>query len=198
MQLLTAFSIRLGVLCFHTINCDIVLSQSLQRCEYNTSMTSLNSKLDRTSLNAPQGIDLPDYYDLQKPKNSSSLPRNGSYHSLKSPEVSTADVPGGEKQVDYGTRYRQGVEDMRVSFVLNSCCQQPFRGNIRAEQGSNFQRYGEVSRKNVKGENIENVSSILAMKGSDNHHALDKMWSRSTPKVSKCNCHLTVNFAVRC
>lgn len=147
---------------------NVFLAPSLQGCEYGSKV--------------PQGSDVPDNYGLQKFKQSSS-PINGGYFSWRSPERSARDVSVNDNRDDYGMRYRRGVEDMRLSPVPNNCHQQFMGGKFRVEQESSFRKHGEVCRKSLQGENIENDLSNPSIKVVEYHHSADKMRPRQISKV---------------
>lgn len=152
--------------------------------EYNSNMPLLNSKMDRITSKAPQGLDASDNYRLQKFKQSSS-PKNGGFYSWRSPERSARDESVNDNRGDYRMRYRHGVEDKSASPVPNNCHQQFMGPKFRMEQESNFHKHGEVSRKSLQGENIENDSFNLSMRGIEYHPSGDKMRPRQTSKVGK-------------
>ncbi|XP_020550716.1 uncharacterized protein LOC105163662 isoform X2 [Sesamum indicum] len=171
--------------CFKYEYCVLILCRSLQGCEYNSSVASRSSNMDRTGFKVPQGPDFPDTYVHQKYKQNTNLSPNGAYYPWRSsseelPKVSGREISGSESKDEYGVRYRQAqsVEVMRMSSVSSNCHQQHFGGKSRGDEETSFHRYIDMCRKSSPGEKLADGSSNLAVKGFEYHNYFDKMQPR--------------------
>ncbi|KAL0389303.1 UNVERIFIED_CONTAM: Homeobox-DDT domain protein RLT1 [Sesamum calycinum] len=161
---------------------------------YNSSVTSRNSNMDRTSFKVPQGSDFPDTYVHQKYKQNASLSPNGAYYPWRSsseelPKVSGREISGSESKDEYGMRYRQaqGVEVMRMRSVSSNCHQQQFGGKSRGDEETSFHRYMDVCRKSSPGEKSADGSSNLAVKDGKTcaqRRIIMRIWSISLARTA--------------
>ncbi|XP_051142078.1 uncharacterized protein LOC127259006 isoform X2 [Andrographis paniculata] len=125
---------------------------------------SLGLKMDRASFKVPQGSDGLHISGHQKFKQNSSP----GYYSDRSLGKSAKGVAGSDIRDDFATRYRHGVEDTQLGFVLG--------GKVNEVQESSFSRHSGASRKKLPGEYIEHLSTTTCTNESDN------VWTLALPR----------------